>query len=159
MELKFGSGFRVIGEYLSQIDSQYRVNLWLSFLGQNDSIFSFSAWRWRGVTGLRWLELQWVSNGMISLQRKPCCCRPRIATAAIKLRRTARIVRTRKLNAIEGILSSPGKIAERVNQNYDKRYSFNYSHDIDIITNFKKNVLIGSCRTLCDRSYDFGCPF
>ena len=45
MELKFDPGFRVIGEYLSQTDSILRVNLknWPNFLGQNDSIFSFSA--------------------------------------------------------------------------------------------------------------------
>ena len=46
-ELKFDPLFRVIGEYLSQIDSILRVKLsiwlqWLKFLGQNDSIFSFS---------------------------------------------------------------------------------------------------------------------
>ena len=47
-ELKFDTRFRVIGEYLSQIDSILRVNFeitfrkWLNFLGQNDSIFSFN---------------------------------------------------------------------------------------------------------------------
>ena len=57
MELKLDPGFRVIGEYFSQIDSQYRVNLtqifsnysesrvelylrrWLNFFGQDDSFF------------------------------------------------------------------------------------------------------------------------
>ena len=72
MELNFDPGFRVIGEWRIfepnrldfeskfKIDSQYRVNMtqifsnyseswvefefhqWLNFLGQNDSIFSFS---------------------------------------------------------------------------------------------------------------------
>ena len=31
MELKFDPGFLAIGDYLSQIDSQYRVNLTLIF--------------------------------------------------------------------------------------------------------------------------------
>ena len=51
MELKFDPGIREIGEYLSRNDSILRVNLkltlniesiYLNFLGQNDSIFSFS---------------------------------------------------------------------------------------------------------------------
>ena len=42
MELKFDPRFRVIGKYLSQIDSQYRVNIhvnsnWLSISSQYDS--------------------------------------------------------------------------------------------------------------------------
>ena len=41
MELKFDPGFRVIGEYLKQINSILRVNFWIEFLGQNDSIFFF----------------------------------------------------------------------------------------------------------------------
>ena len=58
-ELKLDTGFRVFGQYLSQSDNKYRANsiqvffnysesrvefylrLWLNFLCQNDSIFSF----------------------------------------------------------------------------------------------------------------------
>ena len=41
VELKFDPGFRVIGEYMSQIDFQYRVNLTQIFSNCSESRVEF----------------------------------------------------------------------------------------------------------------------
>ena len=101
MELKFNLEFRVIGEYLIQIDSQYRVNLtqilsnysvpeskfsstseqWLNFLGQNDSVLSFSVYGallWHGqgtpfrTDTAKVLTIWDLRRPSINVYRKPC---------------------------------------------------------------------------------------
>ena len=97
---KIRSGFRVIEKYFSEIDSILRVNLtqilqitrnpgsnfssvdqWLNFLGQNDSIFSFSVLQehQRTVKGAKCDQVfvtkgwgvQSLSGGAL-VNRRPC---------------------------------------------------------------------------------------
>ena len=45
VELKFDPGFQVIGEYFSQIDSQYRINLTQILTNYSESGSNFSSTR------------------------------------------------------------------------------------------------------------------